>query len=444
ATFYISRTGADEAVTIVDPRGNSFTNVNFPPGVKWFRGSLFDVVTIKQPLPGRWAVSGVEEAEGFATLLTELKLQVRWPESNLTVGDSVVLMVRLTENGEPVRAPGIKEVTFYTYKIVNSSTGQLVVQGSLNDKAEEGDTTADDGIYSTTIKLSETGEYKALIAVAGPTFSRQQHISFNVSTGIVNLILKPENDFTGEEGAMRVELSETAKALKKLKVQLIARQVGEKKAVAIPLEKFERDDGAYDVPLQMLKEGEYELHARVSGTDPKTKEQVSGQSDTLTFKSEGATEELVVEGEAEDELAVEVLEETEEEEETSPDLYWGLGSVVLALAWVGGLGFFFYRRNSKENDGVSIDAREAYVIPPELEARVQAVREKTSAVRRKPSAAEIELFKSVESRLQAAAAAADDDGSGETGEGADEAEEAGDPAAEDTSNGVSEDSEDEE
>ncbi len=393
ATFYISRENTEQVVTIIDPTGKEFDNTSFPPGVKWYRGDLFDVVTIRNPLPGRWGIKGLETPQGFATLLTELKLEVNWPASHLKIGDSVVMMVRLAENGESISTPGLKGVTFYSYKIINSRTGKIVSQGSLNDKGTHGDAKSGDDIFSDMVKIDKVGEYKALLAVTGPTFSRQQHISFSVSTSEILLEVTPPNEFTGDVGAIRVVVDKKLSSLKKAKVLLVAKPAEAKRAIAIPLNKFKRPDGSYDVPTQMLAAGQYELHARIKGIDPKTRKKVEMQSDVITFESKGATEELVMDESNEDILIEELdLGEEEEEEPESSDLIWGLSSAALSIVWAGGLGFLYYRRKGKDEPGTSAEERAAYEIPTEYLSRIEAIKKQVSETKRELSEAEFLLF----------------------------------------------------
>jgi hypothetical protein len=156
----------------------------------------------------------------------------------------------------------------------------------------------------------------------------------------------------------------------------------------------------------MLEKGEYELHARIKGIDPKTKKQFDAQSDTLTYVSEGATEELLIE-ENTDEIVIEELGlEGEEEEHGGDDLLWGLSSLGFCIAWVAGISFFFYRKSSKESSGVSIDVREAYAIPESLASRITVIRERASEEKRPLNPFELELFAAVKEQLAASVPAA--------------------------------------
>lgn len=398
ATFYISRKEPDQVLTVIDPRGKRFSNRDFPPGVKWYRGDLFDVITIARPFPGPWGIEGLEDPEGFVTLLTDLKLKVRWPEYNLKVGDTMAFKARLTDKGEVVSSEGMKEITFYSYKIVNNRTGQLILQGALNDTGEEGDEEADDNIYTAKIKIDEEGEYKALISVTGPTFTRQQHISFNVSKGLISLIENPGDEFTGEEGGLQVVVSSRGLQLKRLEVKLVAKKVGEDSAsLAYPVHRYETAKGVYDAPVFLLEKGEYQLYAQLSGYDAKTKKRVQAVSETLSYVSEGASE-YAGEGEGE----VEEIEDWEPEDPEAIARMYGLISLGMSLLWAGGIGFFFYRK-ADSSGAVSVEERPPYTIPEETEERVNSLREMiTSDERREPSEKEVALFAAVRGAIGSA------------------------------------------
>ena len=64
---------------LLSPGGIKLTAGSNGEGVKWFRGSEFDVITIERPEPGQWEIQGLPKNEGFATVLTSLKLTTEWP-----------------------------------------------------------------------------------------------------------------------------------------------------------------------------------------------------------------------------------------------------------------------------------------------------------------------------------------------------------------------------
>jgi uncharacterized protein (TIGR03503 family) len=383
ATFYITRKDDTQKIGLTDPRGTEINTLNIPAGIKWFSGNNFEVITISNPFPGRWAVTGVEDTEGFATLLSDIKLQVRWPQSSFKLGDSVAVYARLTNSGKEVEKNGLDEITFYTYKILDDDSGATWLTGALNDKGEDGDAKANDGIYSTTLKLDKEGDYQAWFAVTSPTFTRQQRVPFTVSSGIVTLKVVPPDEFTGAKETVQAVLSKDPHEFKSLKVQLIAKRENEDKPVGLTLKPRNDAPKIYDIPLERLKAGKYELSVRVTGTDEKRKK-VSASSETITYtiaakEGENTSDEEV------DELA----------EESAPsaghgELITGILCLLAALGWVSGLVFFGLKKISANKS--QVEERAPFQIPEELAKRIEIVKSTASETRRKASTDEKELF----------------------------------------------------
>ena len=74
ATFYINREGSNSDIVIEAPTGKRYTKDKKPRSVKWYRGSGFDVITVRKPRDGNWKVIGLASSDSFATVLTNLKL----------------------------------------------------------------------------------------------------------------------------------------------------------------------------------------------------------------------------------------------------------------------------------------------------------------------------------------------------------------------------------
>ena len=117
ATFFVSRKKGEQTVWLIDPQGKEFSNDKFPQGIKWYRGDLFDVITVRSPFPGPWTIKGLEQPEGYATFISDLKLQVHWPETNLKGGDAMVFMARLSDKEQTLDSPELAQLVFFSYKI---------------------------------------------------------------------------------------------------------------------------------------------------------------------------------------------------------------------------------------------------------------------------------------------------------------------------------------
>ena len=398
ATFYISRKDAQNDVRIVDPLGVTFSNANIPAGVKWFRGSLFDIITIPKPVPGKWTIQGLKEPEGFATLLSDLKLQAHWPKTNVQTGTTVSFFARLTENGSNIaETPGMRDVTFYNYKIVNSRNGSVLTQGSMKDNGLGPDATVDDSIYSAQVELISEGEYKLLVGVTGPTFSRQQHISFSVHTGLVQIEQIEASDFTNTPENFTIRLSQDGRKIKNAKVSLKVRKGEEGATKSLNLNSFSQDEGLYSITSDKviksfkLKEGMFQIYAELEGT--KKKEKIQIQSNILNYGVGNVT------GDESKEIEVTIDEDEEMPEVVEEEsLTLLISSIAISLIWsVLGVGFGYHKSGAANL--MKTRARKEFTRPEDLVETMTAMSKVLSEDRRELTAKELELFASIKDRI---------------------------------------------
>ncbi|MCB0344190.1 MAG: VWA domain-containing protein, partial [Bdellovibrionales bacterium] len=360
ATFYITREKRGGAeIRLLDPKGAVITSTTLPIGVKWFKGDDFDVVTVDAPEPGNWKVEGIDKPEGFATLLTDLKLQVRWPEKTaLAVGDRIMVAARLTEKGEVFEAPDLTNVLSYVYKVEEAEGGETKLSGVLNDKGKDGDETKGDNIYSATIHVDFEGDLRAIVGVAGPTFTRQQQLLFSAKGAQVELVLEEADEFAKRPERFKITIANELVRLRDLKVQLIAQTEDAEHPLAIETERDRTSRTEYYVDPQLLEVGEYELFAQVTGTNKGEKEEFA--SSRLEYTGTGKKEPEVVE---EPVVAYIIV-------------------LTLTVLWSAGLGYLFLVKKPVGKEA-QVAKLKAYEHPEELLARLEQVKETASETKRK-------------------------------------------------------------
>lgn len=199
ATFYITRDEGSK-LTIVSPKNQEMTVEKHPDWITWFAGKNFDVITMKEPDVGEWQVEGGLAAEGFATVLTNLKLVTDWPVI-VRVDDNNVVQARLYDGEKPVALPEMSGVVQYAFQVMPTDrVAPAVAQDFLNDEGRDGDRIARDGIFSRYCPISEVGEYKLSIVARGPTFERTQQVPFRVRPRLISLdVLSAEESESGSE-----------------------------------------------------------------------------------------------------------------------------------------------------------------------------------------------------------------------------------------------------
>jgi hypothetical protein len=193
ATFYINRE-PDAVLSLTSPKGEQMAAGKTPEWVGWYRGQNFDVITVKEPDPGNWLVAGTASQDGFATVLTDLKLLTDWPLV-VRAGDEPLIQARLYEDNKPVSLPEMSGVVQYGFQI--SPTDRIsepLLQEPLLDDGKKGDKVSQDGIFSALTRLDQAGEYRLTVVAKGPTFQRSQQIPFTVRPRLVSLEIKGKEE----------------------------------------------------------------------------------------------------------------------------------------------------------------------------------------------------------------------------------------------------------
>ncbi len=381
ATFYINRENAPE-ITIEAPNGERLTSENHPEEIKWFHGQRFEVITLLKPQVGTWQVIGLPSTDGFATVLTNVKLATDWPAA-LNAGDTEVLKARLYESDKPIVLPEMTGVIQYAFQVTPTDrVSEPILREFLKDEGTDGDERANDGVFSAQLNIEEEGEYRLRVVARGPTFERQQYLPFRVRPRLVSLsvVTLEANRLPGEgrdEGAegpgeatsrdfFRVQLSEEASSLKDMEVKLIA--VSDKRRrFSLPLIRSLDNALRFDAAASALpQEGEYEVYASLRGESKKKGRRVQAASQVLKY-SKSSKHELT-----KDEVQeIEIKEEKKEKPSSIP--YFLL--VLVANAGVGG---WLFTKFSKQKGGDGVPSIPKLASLEEIHRSIEKLREQAA------------------------------------------------------------------
>lgn len=306
ATFYINREGSTGDITVTRPDGFIMKPESPGDNAKWFRGQKFDVLTITAPIAGDWQLSGVTAQDGFATVLTKLRLVSEWP-SNQYAQSEILLEARLFEEDKPISLPEMSGTIQFAFQITpTDKVSEPIIRDFLNDEGKDGDRVAHDGIFSKMVAINESGEYKLRVLSKAPTFERNQQIPFRVKPPLVQVkvtqlseqefhsaeVLANEEEATAEHGdpqeqsALDVSkgrghsdenketperegfetiLNEDVLGFKKFSVRLFASD-SNKTRYEIPLTKDKNSKARFIAPSSLLpREGKYTLQGILTG-----------------------------------------------------------------------------------------------------------------------------------------------------------------------------------
>lgn len=202
ATFYINQ-AEGARIEIEDPNEERFSAGKPGEKIRWFDGKKFSVITINEPDAGEWKLIGVNPDDGFATILTNLKLVTDWPNS-IALDTPQILRARLYEGKIPVDLEAMAQSVTFAFQVTPSDrVSEPIMREFLNDEGKDGDETAGDGIFSLRTRFKEAGEYKLRVLAKGPTFERQLQIPFRVRPPLVTFTIVErgaEHETAGHEG----------------------------------------------------------------------------------------------------------------------------------------------------------------------------------------------------------------------------------------------------
>ncbi len=370
ATFYIKKEG-NAVLSLLAPDGGIISEGTDNPEVHWFSEENFVVVTVKKPMAGSWQVSGISSPDGFATVLTNLKLVTDWPPS-ISAGQTYLLQVRLYDAQKPVMIAAMADVVQYSFYITATDRiAEPAAKGPLYDDGTHGDKVAKDGVFSAEVKVDETGDYKLRVMARAPTFERNQQMQFRVKPPFIGLSVyrkeaesqalrtlremeagkgkKKGPEPRGEDpniymdrDIIRAQLSEDGKALKSPSVNLLATDPdGQEVIIAM---KVSRDSQlAYEVDeFGLPKEGRYQLKAVVTGLTRRGK--------TVQEMTPPMVYEKIKRG-GEEYAQVVVVEKERKEKPSSPSKALPISALTLFNLAAGALAFVFLR---KAQEGASV------------------------------------------------------------------------------------------
>jgi uncharacterized protein (TIGR03503 family) len=379
-------------ISLTSPRGESFSIINFPSSMKWYQGDQFDVITVKKPTPGQWSVSGVDTSEGFAALLTALKLQVRVPEEKLKVGEKVAIVARLTSGNKIITEEGIRSNSFYTYKVLDEDTNATISSGALHDDGLDGDIKAKDSIFSGMFQIEKSGTQRVLVGVTTPTFSRQQQFPLQISDGSLKLELIPADSFSNTPDLFRVVLNEAQWNTKNFTLSLMTSAVGSKEEKIHEMLKNSDSENIYEFPTTKLLDGKLKVYAKYSAKKGAKKDPVVERSDTIEYVSNNPEMKIDDSETAHGSSEEEGTSEHEDPHATprDPNMVWGGLSIGLSILWAALVSFFVLK---KVDIGKGLPDQDLqYVRSPELESQLKSYKSQIRKERRVPNDSDRILF----------------------------------------------------
>jgi len=160
-----------QPLELVTPEGNRVTASALPANTRWASEPGYDLVTVTDPVAGRWELRGQLGEGSRVTVVSDLRMVVSPVPSSFDEASPVDIRVAFFENDEKIINPDFLGVIGVEVTITSED-------GRSGTKTLSADQPPADGVYSDMItQLPAAGSYRIDVLADGKTFARK--VSFS-------------------------------------------------------------------------------------------------------------------------------------------------------------------------------------------------------------------------------------------------------------------------
>ena len=182
-TMIFFREYGSAPVVLVRPDGSKlFQGRVDEDKVEWFDADTFDMITIKNPVPGPWQAVGQVLPESRVMVISNIELQADPLPDVLFAGEILKSTAYLTNNGKPIDNKQFRDVVELDieFKSTNNpnfgnfGTGDQNI-ATFQDDGRGMDERPADGVFTGQFNLKiPAGEWKPVFRVSTPMYTREQ------------------------------------------------------------------------------------------------------------------------------------------------------------------------------------------------------------------------------------------------------------------------------
>lgn len=182
-TMVFFREYGSAPVVLVRPDGSKlFQGRVDEEKVQWFDSDTFDMITIKNPVPGPWQAVGQILPQSRVMVLSNVELHADPLPNVLFAGEILKSTAYLTNNGEPIENKQFRDVVDLDIEFKSTNNPNYGNFGTsdqdiatFKDDGRGMDERPGDGIFTGQFNLKiPAGEWKPIFRVSTPMYTREQ------------------------------------------------------------------------------------------------------------------------------------------------------------------------------------------------------------------------------------------------------------------------------
>jgi hypothetical protein len=167
-TLLVFRDKAANATKIRQPDGTIFDENQHASSVEWHEETGYDIISIKRPATGEWAILADVDPDNRVRVITNLRLSTSPIPNNVLYGEEFTISAQLQEQGKPVADTSILDVVNFSAEL-DSPAIDTPISVQLQPVADS------NGVYENTISnLPEPSDYVITVVASSKTFVRSK------------------------------------------------------------------------------------------------------------------------------------------------------------------------------------------------------------------------------------------------------------------------------
>ncbi|MCJ8270273.1 MAG: TIGR03503 family protein, partial [Psychrosphaera sp.] len=196
-TLLFFRRSGSPPVILVRPDGSKmYATMAVTGEADWFDETTYDLIRIKNPMPGPWQAIGDLSEGSKVLIITDFELNVDDLPEILIQGETIKLTGYVTNNGEPIRARNFKDVITLEVDFVSTNNKQYTNFGAgvvqvtrFVDNGLGFDERPKDGIFTGEFVLKfASGEWIPKYHIHTPLMTRElEHDPILINPNPVNV-----------------------------------------------------------------------------------------------------------------------------------------------------------------------------------------------------------------------------------------------------------------
>ena len=230
---------------LIDPNGVKLSEKNVGETLSWRHESGYDLVTVKNPIPGEWQLLADVDPDNQVMIVTDLKLKLDELPNYVAENEALNISVSFSEQGQPITRSDF-------LNLVSVDLQQTDEQGRKRDWHMEQDK-GQKGLYVQVVgETLSPGVQTFRIVANGGTFQRQIEQRVNVVENPISLDVS--GDIESEPSKIRISLSPNTDIIDLKNLQIIATvgdAAGNRKDLVM-----EPDNGVWRMALDIPPKGD--------------------------------------------------------------------------------------------------------------------------------------------------------------------------------------------